>query len=61
MLLLLLLLFWLFFLGSSAGAGSGEFHVYRGIRRREFKRQEYLDKRALKVSFVDTRDFANKS
>lgn len=30
-------------MGSSAGAGSGEFHVYRHIRRREYNRQAYLD------------------
>ncbi|XP_028252515.1 PRKR-interacting protein 1 homolog [Parambassis ranga] len=31
-------------MGSSAGAGSGEFHVYRHLRRREYQRQDYLDK-----------------
>jgi len=30
-------------MGSSAGAGSGEFHVYRQIRRKEFARQKILN------------------
>jgi len=32
-------------MGSSAGAGSGEFHVYRNIRRKEYERQRVLDER----------------
>ncbi|KAJ3218256.1 hypothetical protein HDU81_000630 [Chytriomyces hyalinus] len=29
--------------GSSAGAGSGEFHVYRNLRRKEFARLKAMD------------------
>lgn len=37
-------------MGSSAGAGSGEFHVYRHLHRREYQRQDYMDAMAEKVS-----------
>merc|ERR1719220_138861 len=30
-------------MGSSAGAGSGEFHVYRQIRRKEYARQKVME------------------
>lgn len=37
-------------MGSSAGAGSGEFHVYRHLRRREYQRQDFLDKISAKIN-----------
>ncbi|XP_034554908.1 PRKR-interacting protein 1 homolog [Notolabrus celidotus] len=37
-------------MGSSAGAGSGEFHVYRHLRRREYQRQDFLDKISDKIN-----------
>ncbi|KAG8450741.1 hypothetical protein GDO86_003134 [Hymenochirus boettgeri] len=45
-------------MGSSAGAGSGEFHVYRHLRRREYQRQEFLDTIAHKQNLDD--DFQRK-
>ena len=36
-------------MGSSADAGSGEFHVYRHIHRRECVQQDYLDRQAEKT------------
>lgn len=35
--------------GSSAGAGSGEFHVYKASRRREYERLKMMDETAQKV------------
>ena len=34
--------------GSSAGAGSGEFHVYKASRRREYERLRLMDEEAKK-------------
>ena len=36
-------------MGATAGAGSGEFHVYRAQRRREMARLERMDKDAKTV------------
>jgi hypothetical protein len=35
-------------MGSSAGAGSGEFHVYRHLRRKEYARQKFISEQAVK-------------
>lgn len=35
-------------MGSSAGAGSGEFHVYRHLRRKEYARQKFIQHANLK-------------
>ena len=42
-----------FFKGSSAGAGSGEFHVYRQIRRKEMFRTRILDREREKGDLDD--------
>lgn len=36
-------------MGSSAGAGSGEFHVYRHLRRKEYARQKFIQEKGYKV------------
>lgn len=46
--------------GSSAGAGSGEFHVYKAARRREYERLRLMDEEVRREA--DARDFShNKS
>lgn len=41
-----------FILGASAGAGSGEFDIYRGCRRRQIIREAYLNRVAKEVSLI---------
>lgn len=38
-------------MGSSAGAGSGEFHVYRHLRRKEYARQKQIQQQSAKVKW----------
>ncbi|XP_018299673.1 PRKR-interacting protein 1 homolog isoform X2 [Mycetomoellerius zeteki] len=40
-------------MGSSAGAGSGEFHVYRHLRRKEYARQKFIQEKAYKEHLDD--------
>ena len=49
--------------GSSAGAGSGEFHVYKQQRRREYERIQLMEEQNKKVRCVQsaTRNTWNKS
>lgn len=44
--------------GSSAGAGSGEFHVYKAARRREYERLRIMDEEVRKVE--EDKDFHEK-
>jgi len=44
--------------GSSAGAGSGEFHVYKASRRREYERLKLLEEEATKET--DEAEFERK-
>lgn len=47
--------------GSSAGAGSGEFHVYKASRRREYERLKIMDEKMQKVSVDRVQCFAYSS
>ena len=42
-------------MGSSAGAGSGEFHVYRHLRRKEYARQKGIEQKSKQVCRFDAR------
>lgn len=41
-------------MGSSAGAGSGEFHVYRHLRRKEYARQKFIQEKGRKVILIQS-------
>ncbi|CAH0564057.1 unnamed protein product [Brassicogethes aeneus] len=45
-------------MGSSAGAGSGEFHVYRHLRRKEYARQKYMQAKGEREKLDD--EYKNK-
>ena len=51
---ILSLIDWKMIKGASAGAGSGEFDIYRVCRRREQIRQEYLQEQADKVEWSES-------
>ncbi|XP_003376011.1 PRKR-interacting protein 1 [Trichinella spiralis] len=38
--------------GSSAGAGSGEYHIYRNIRKKENERLQYIEQQAIKQTVL---------
>lgn len=40
-------------MGSSAGAGSGEFHVYRHLRRKEYARQKQIEQKSRQEELDD--------
>lgn len=40
-------------MGSSAGAGSGEFHVYRHLRRKEYARQKCIQAKSMREQLDD--------
>lgn len=46
--------------GSSAGAGSGEFHVYKASRRREYERLKMLEEESLKVCLEPYASYLNQ-
>lgn len=45
-------------MGSSAGAGSGEFHVYRHLRRKEYSRQKNIQ--AMSIKEQQDQEFQSK-
>lgn len=46
--------------GSSAGAGSGEFHVYKAARRREYERMRAMDEELRVEKAAENFDYAKK-
>ena len=46
--------------GSTAGAGSGDFHIYRNLRRKEITRQIKMDKEERTERFIKEIEMGKK-